>query len=126
MKTNFSNKWKSSKQPRKQRKYRYHAPNHIRGRFITSHLSKELRDKYKRRKVRIKKGDKIKVLRGQHKNKEGKVERIDVKRQKVYVQGIENVKRDGTKVFIPLHPSNLLIVGLDIDDKIRRKVIERK
>ncbi|MBS1194889.1 MAG: ribosomal protein L24p/L26e, archaeal/eukaryotic, partial [Methanomicrobia archaeon] len=44
-------------QPRKQRKARYTAPLHIKGKFLSATLSKELREQYKRRSLRVVKGD---------------------------------------------------------------------
>lgn len=118
--------WKRSKQPRKQRKYRYNAPLHIKSKFLASHLSKELRKKYNKRNATVRKGDKIKILRGQFKGKVGKIDRVDLKRTKVYITGIEIAKKDGTKTFYPIHPSNLLITELNLDDKKRVKTLERK
>ena len=126
MKTKFSKPWKSSKQPRKQRKYRYNAPLHIKNTFMAAHLSKELKEKHKKRNVGIRKGDKVKILRGQFKGKEGKVDRIDLKKTKVYITGIEVMKKDGTKALYPIHPSNLLILELNIDDKKRKQALQRK
>ena len=125
-KIRFSRNWNKSKQPRKQRKYRYNAPIHIKSKFVASHLSKELREKYKKRSATIRKGDKVKILRGQFKGKEGKIERVDLKKTRVFITGIEGQKKDGTKTFYPINPSNLLITELIIDDKKRKKVLERK
>lgn len=44
-------------------------------------------------KLRIKKGDLVKVIAGSYKGKTGKVVRTSVKDQKVYVDGIGVVKR---------------------------------
>ena len=79
MKKIFSTSWKSSKQPRKQRKYVYNAPNHIKKKLVSTTLSKELRKNYGKRNVPIRKGDKIKVLRGQFKGKTGEVTKVDLK-----------------------------------------------
>jgi ribosomal protein uL24 len=51
MKEAFSKKWKSSKQPRKQRKYRHIAPINIVRKFLSSPLSKELKIKYNKRNI---------------------------------------------------------------------------
>ena len=126
MKTKFSSSWKKSKQPRKQRKYRYNAPLHVKQKFVSTHLSKELRKKYKKRNVNLRKGASVKVMRGQFKNKSGKVDEVDVKKTSVYVDGIETVKRDGTKSRYPIHPSNLIITDVNLDDKMRNKIIGRK
>lgn len=126
MKTKFSSSWKSSKQPRKQRKYRYNAPLHIKQKFVGVHLSKDLRKKYNKRAVNLRKGDTVKITRGQFKNKTGKIDEVSVKKTSVYVNGIEIVKRDGTKARYPIHPSNLMITELNMDDKMRNKTIGRK
>lgn len=122
---NFSTTWKSSKKPRKQRKYRLKAPLHTKQKFMHSHLSKDLRKKYGARSIGLRKGDKIKVMQGQFKKHEGKVEIIDLKKTQVFVSGVEITKKDGTKKTIALHPSNLIIIDLNLDDKFRQKILER-
>ena len=80
MKSAFATTWKSSVQPRKQRKYQYNAPAHIKGKFLAAHLSKELKEKYGTRSIRVRVGDRVKVVRGTEKGKEGKVENADVEK----------------------------------------------
>ena len=126
MKSKFSIKWNSSKQPRKQRKYRYNAPLHIRGKFINAHLSPELRKKYNFRSLRLKTGDKVKIMRGQHKGKEEKVIEIDLKKSKVYLDKIIVTRIDGNTAKIPFNTSNLMITDLDLSDKKRKQKIESK
>lgn len=125
MKKDFSSEWIRSKQPRKQRKYSYNAPLHIKGKFMSAHLSKDLMKKYNRRSIRVRKGDKVIVLRGQFKKKKGNVERVDLKKSKVYISGVEMIKKDGTKVFYPIHPSNLVLTELNLDDKKRIAIVNK-
>ncbi len=115
-----------SKQPRKQRKFLYNAPLHKRQKLMAATLSKELRKKYGIRSLPIRKGDTVEVMRGDFKGTKGKVERVDLKRYRVYVQGVTIRKADGSERFYPLHPSNLRIIKLNLDDKWRKKIIERK
>ena len=126
MKTKFSSSWIKSKQQRKQRKYRHNAPLHIKQKFVGAHLSKELRKKYGKRSMNVRKGDGVKIMRGQFKNKTGKVEEVNLKKTLTYVSGIEFVKKDGTKARYPIHPSNLMITELNMDDKMRNKILGRK
>jgi len=74
MKKEFSVKWIGSKQPRKQRKYRANAPLHIKRKFMSANLAKELRKRYGNRSFPLKKGDSIKIMRGEFKGKTGKIE----------------------------------------------------
>ncbi len=119
MKKEFSKKWKGSKQPRKQRKYRANAPLHIKRKFLGVNLSKDLRKKYGRRNIEIKKGDTAKIMRGKFKKKQGKVTGVNVKSLRVEIEGIQAKKQDGSKVNIGLKPSNLQITELNMDDKKR-------
>ncbi len=123
---NFSSTWKSSKKPRKQRKYRLSAPLHTKHKFVQSHLSRELRKKHGKRSIGLRKGDKVKIMLGQFRKHEGKIENIDLKKARVFVNGVELTKRDGTKRMLALHPSNLMITELNLEDKLRQKLLERK
>ena len=126
MKKTFSKHWIASKQPRKQRKYKARAPLHIKHIFLSANLSKELRKKYQRRSFPLRKGDTIKIMRGSFKRKTGKIENVDLKRTRVSIEKIQKAKKDGTKVNIFFHPSNLQIQELTLDDKERINSIERK
>jgi len=121
MKKDYSKTWKASTQPRKQRKYALNAPLHIRSRFMAAALSKELRKKHNTRSVPVRKGDKVKVVRGQFKGKTGRIERVNIAKTKVYITGIENLKREGSKTLLPIHPSNLCVLELESGDKRRFK-----
>lgn len=82
-----------------------------------AHLSPELRKQLAMRALRVRKGDTVKVMRGQFRKKEGKVERVDTGAGKVFVAGAETVKRDGTKALSPIDPSNLLIIKMSEDPR---------
>ncbi len=121
----WSKNWKSSKNPRKQRKYLYNLPLHIRKSLLSATLSKDLRKKYGKRSLSVRKDDKVKILRGQFKKKTGKISRVSLKKIRIYVEGVENVKKDGSKAPYPVHPSNVMITELSLDDKERKMILER-
>jgi large subunit ribosomal protein L24 len=112
MKRKFSTKWKASKRPSKQRKYIANAPLHIKAKFVNVNLSKPLREKLKKRHVQIRKDDKVKIMKGKFKGKEGKVLNVSVKYAKVAIEGINVKKMDGSQANVPLKPSNLQIIEL--------------
>ena len=126
MKKIFSKDWKASKQPRKQRKYLAKAPLHIRRKFLSANLSKELRKKYLRRSFPLRKDDVVKIMRGSFKKQKGKIADVDKKRARVSIEGIQRQKKDGTKVAVHFAPSKLQIQELNLEDKERIKSIERK
>lgn len=121
----WSKKWKSSKNRRKQRKYRYNAPLHVRRKFLSVTLSKELRKKYGKRAITVRKGDRVEVMRGTYKGMSGEVEEVDYKNLKVYIASIKRKKVDGSEVKVPFEPSNLRIVKLNLEDKERMKRMEK-
>ncbi len=123
MKQKFSTKWKASKQPRKQRKYRANAPLHIRRKFMSAHLSEDLKKKYERRSFPLKKDDKVKIMNGEFKGKTGKINVINNTKLKVAIEGIQRLKKDGSKVNVWFDPSNLLIQELNLEDKKRLSAI---
>lgn len=115
-----------SKQPRKQRKFLHNAPLHIRHKIMSANLSKELRKEYNRRSLPVRKGDKVEIMRGDFKGHQGRIEKVDLKNYKVYVEGATIQKVDGTTTYFPIHPSNLQIIELNLEDEKRIKVLERK
>lgn len=126
MKKEFSTKWIGSKQPRKQRKYRANAPLHLKKKFISINLSKELRKKYDKRNISVKTGDAVKILRGKFKGKSGKIAKVFLKISKVTIEGIQTTKQDGSKVSIKMQPSNLQITTLNLEDGKRLKNLKTK
>ena len=114
-----------SKQPRKQRKALYQAPLHKRQKLVSAHLSKELREKLGKRSLPVRKGDEVKIMRGEFKGRTGKVIKVDLKKLRIYIDGITRKKSTGEEVHVPIHPSNVMIINADLSDKMRVKIIER-
>ena len=115
-----------SVKPRKQRKLAKAAPLHMRQSFMRCNLSKELRTKIKKRNIQLRKGDEVRIMRGQFKGKTWTVNKVMLRKTKAYVEGADNIKRDGSKAPYPIHPSNLMITKLGSEDKMRKKAMERK
>ncbi len=114
-----------SKQPRKQRKAYFNAPLHLRQKLVSAPLSRELREKYGVRSLPVRKGDKVRVVRGDFRGKEGEVVKVDLRKYRIHIDGVVIEKTDKTPVFRPIHPSKVEIIELKLDDW-RRKIIERR
>jgi ribosomal protein L24 len=65
-------------------------------------------------------------MRGDHRGVEGKITRVDLAKYRIYVEGLTREKVDGTPVFLPVHPSKVVITNLNLDDKWRKKILETK
>ena len=110
-----------TKKPSKQRKRLYKGKLHERKHVLTAHLSKELRKETGKRSLMIKKEDKVRIMRGQNKKKEGKIVKGDHKKAKVFIEKLTRKKADGTEKLIPVKASNLLIIELERKDDKRLK-----
>lgn len=117
---------KPVKNPRKQRKMLYNAPAHLRHKLMTAPLSPELLAKNGVKALPVRKGDTVRITRGDHKGFEGKISTVDLKRYRVFLDGLTREKVDGNTVFVALHPSKIMIKNLNLDDKRRKAVLERK
>jgi large subunit ribosomal protein L24 len=97
-----------------------HVPKHVRDAMIGSTLADTLRQQYRIRSVRVTKGDTVKVMRGEYSGIEGKVEKVNTKRGTLAIEGIQREKVRGGNVKVQIHASNVMIVGLNLDDKYRQ------
>ena len=89
-----------------------------------SPLSTELREKYRKRSLRPRVGDSVKIVRGEFKDIEGKVTRVDPKAGLVNVDGVTREKLKGGNAPVPIPSSNLVITSLVLSDKLRKKKME--
>jgi large subunit ribosomal protein L24 len=117
---------KPVRKPTKQRKMLFQAPDHIRHKHFAAPLSPELRASRGVKAIPVRSGDAVRIMRGDHKGFEGKVTRIDRKKYRIYVEGLTREKVDGTTILVPVHPSKVMITNLNLEDKWRKQVLERK
>ena len=117
-----------SKQPRKQRKDYFDAPHHLRNRRMTAPLSHALREKYGIRRLPVHKDDRVIVFKNRSEDEEikGKVIKVIPQRYSIHIEGHSKEKADGTIVSFPIHPSNVVITSLNLRDKKRREMIQRR
>ena len=102
----------------------FQAPHHYRSKQLGSMLSKELQEKYHKPSARVVEGDNVKVMRGEFKGIEGKVTQVSPERHGVAIEGIKREKLKGGNVDLYIHPSNLMITGLNLEDKWRQNRLE--
>ncbi len=107
--------------PGKERKRQIIAPLHEKQKSVHVHLSTELRKKYNKRAVQIRKDDVVKIMVGKFKGKEGKVVKVNIKKGFVNVENMKIKKVDGKEIYVRMNPSNLVIKTLNINDNKRFK-----
>jgi len=116
----------TSSKPSAQRKALYQMPLHLRHKLFNAMLSPELVEKYGVKRLPVRVGDVVRIMRGDFAGHEGKVVEVDLDRVRIHVEGVQIKKADGTPVYYPIYPSKVMIVKLDLSDKYRLKIIERR
>lgn len=89
-----------------------------------SPLSEDLREKYRRRSTRPRVGDSVRIVRGEFKDIEGKITKVDHASGTVNVEGVTREKLKGGTSAVPIHSSNVVLTGLTMEDKARKKKLE--
>ncbi len=118
-------KYISPKSPRKQRRKVWTRPEHLCRKSVRCRLDDALREEYGTRSLLVRRGDLVRIMRGQFRDTEAKVVRVDHKASRVYVDSATITKIDGKEAKIPIHPSNLMLVKLELDDD-RKKRLQKK
>lgn len=104
----------------------FQAAHHTRSKQLGSTLSKELRKKYGRRSARVVEGDTVRVMRGEFKGIDGKVTHVSTEKNGIAIEGIKREKLKGGNVDIYIHTSNVMITGMNLDDKWRQNRMEKQ
>jgi len=66
----------------------------------------------------------VKIVRGEFKDIEGKITKVDPKAGVVNVEGVTREKQKGGTSPVPIQSSNLVVTALVLDDKQRKKKLE--
>ncbi len=109
--------------PRRQRKALYNDPTFRRRRRMAVPLSRELRARFHRRSVPLRKGDTVRVLSGSFEGREERVQRI-VRRDYSVVLDNVTLKTGEEKLKpLPIRPGHLVITRLNLADAWRRRTL---
>jgi large subunit ribosomal protein L24 len=112
-----------SRLPRKQRRAVFEAHNFARRRFLTVALSKELRTRYGRRQLPVRKGDTVRVLSGSYEGQEERVAKVNVRDRSLTLDNITLKKADQKLKALAVRPNHLLLTRLNLSDAWRRRVL---
>jgi large subunit ribosomal protein L24 len=91
---------------------------------LGSPLSETLREKYRRRSLRPRKGDSVRIVKGEFKDIEGKVTRVIPEEGALNVEGVNREKVKGGNSPVPIKAANVILTGVTLEDKKRKKKLE--
>ena len=87
-------------------------------------LSTDLKAKYATNSVRVRPGDSVKLVRGEYAGVEGKIQKVFPQEGRITVEGVTREKIAGGTTPLRIHTSNVVVTGLNLDDKFRREKLE--
>jgi len=109
----------TSSKPSRQRAALYQTHAARRHTLLSASLSTELKTSQGRNSYPVRKGDTVKIMRGDFAGIEGKITKIDTKRQRLFIEGVSREKVAGTSTNVSVHSSKVTITKLNLDDKWR-------
>lgn len=101
-----------------------HIPKHQRDKMVGAVLEDSLRKQYGRKNIRVVKGDSVRIMRGEYKGVEGKVEKVNTEHATFHIEGIQREKIRGGQVKVPIHSSNVTVISLNLDDDYRSRKLQ--
>ncbi len=87
-------------------------------------LSQDLREKYRKKSVRPREGDSVRIVRGEFKGIEGKVTKVSPDQGTLNVEGVTREKQKGGTALVPIRASNVVVTAVVVDDKTRKSKLE--
>lgn len=112
-----------SRQPRRQRKAGYTAHSFERRRRMTVPLSRELRRRFGRRAVPVRKGDTVRILAGSYVGREERVAKVHRRAYSVTLDNVTGKTGDQKLKPLPIRTSQLVITRLNLSDVWRRRAL---
>jgi len=94
--------------------------------LVCSNLADNLKKQYNKKSTSVVKGDTVRIMRGEYKGVEGKVEKINANKGKLSIEGVQREKIKGGQVKVLIHASNVKISSLNMNDNYRKNKLENK
>ena len=110
--------------PRRQRKLRYTADTFERRVRMTVPLSRELRSRFRRRSIPVRKGDTVRVLSGSFAGREERVAKVDRRGYTVTLDNVTLKTADEKMKPLSLNVGHLVITRLNLSDPWRRRSMQ--
>lgn len=112
-----------STQPRRQRKAVFTATTFERRRRMAVPLSRDLRTRYGRRSLPVRKGDTVRVLSGSYLGREERVARVNRRDYSVTLDNVTGKTADAKLKPLAIRPAHLVLTRLNLSDPWRRRVL---
>jgi large subunit ribosomal protein L24 len=85
-----------------------------------------LAGRHKVRRIPLRTGDTVRIMRGEFADLVGKVEKVEYSTGRIFVEGMTREKSAGMSSKLPVHSSKVLITNLNLSDKWRSGLLSEK
>lgn len=89
-------------------------------------MSDDLTSRHKVRRIPLRTGDTVRIMRGEFADLVGKVEKVEYSTGRIFVEGMTREKAAGVSSKLPVHSSKVLITNLNLSDKWRSGLLSEK
>jgi large subunit ribosomal protein L24 len=94
--------------------------------MLSARLSDDLTSRHKVRRIPLRTGDTVRIMRGEFADLVGKVEKVEYSTGRIFVEGMTREKAAGISSKLPVHSSKVLITNLNLSDKWRSGLLSEK
>ncbi|MGA7923002.1 MAG: 50S ribosomal protein L24 [Thermoplasmata archaeon] len=113
-----------STQARRQRRAVFSAHSFVRRRRMTVPLSRELRARYHRRSLPLRKGDTVRIIGGSYVGREERVAKVTTRNYAVTLDNVTGKTADAKLKPLAVRPSQLVLTKLNLADPWRRRILK--
>ncbi len=106
---------------RRQRRALYNAHTAKRRRLMSVPLSKDLRARFHRRALPLRKGDTVRILEGSYEGREERVAKVDRRALAVTLDNVTSKTGESKQTPLPVRTGSLVLVHLNLADPWRRR-----
>lgn len=107
--------------------------NHQVSKLLTAPIDESLQEIYGIKRLPVRVGDSVKIIKGEFVGIEGKVNSVDKKRRRLIIEEATLQKKSGENYFVPISVANIVITNLEtekagkkVDPWREERIIERK
>jgi large subunit ribosomal protein L24 len=94
--------------------------------MLSARLSDDLTKNHGVRRLPVRSGDSVRVMRGDFAGLEGKVQRVDYSNGRIFVEGMTREKSAGVSSQLPVHVTKVRITNLNLSDKWRSGLLAER
>lgn len=115
---------RSPRSARRQRRALYAAHPQRRRRMMTVPLSRDLKSRFHRRSLPLRKGDTVRIIGGSYVGREERIAKVDRRAFSVTLENVTSKTGESKQTPLPMRTGKLILVRLNLSDPQRRALLK--